>query len=177
MAAIALTPPYLRDYRELMLEAYQLHPDAFTSTAEERASLPESWWADRLGFGDNPESQAFGVFAGGDLAGAVAVSYESKPKIRHKATLVGMYVRQQHRGRGVGTDLVNAVLDAARARPGILLVQLTVSESNHGARRLYERAGFVQFGVEPLAMKGVQGYVAKCHMWCHLASTNATHAA
>jgi hypothetical protein len=31
-------------YRELMLEAYDRHPQAFTSSVRERAVMPLSWW-------------------------------------------------------------------------------------------------------------------------------------
>ena len=36
-------------YRELMLQAYALHPQAFTSSVGERAKLPITWWESRLG--------------------------------------------------------------------------------------------------------------------------------
>ena len=67
-------------YRQLMLEGYERHPDAFTSSASERAVLP------------------------------------------------------------VG---------------------------NTGARLLYERCGFVQFGLE-LAVAVGSSFVSKVHMWCDL---------
>jgi hypothetical protein len=35
-------------YRQLMLEAYTAHPEAFTSSPQERESLPLSWWEGRL---------------------------------------------------------------------------------------------------------------------------------
>lgn len=59
-------------YRELMLEAYVQAADAFTSTAEERAREPLSWWADRIA----PASglgQSFGAFQAGQLVGSVAL--------------------------------------------------------------------------------------------------------
>ncbi len=43
-----LTPEYASSYRALMLEAYECHPDAFTSSVAERAQLPLSWWQKRL---------------------------------------------------------------------------------------------------------------------------------
>jgi hypothetical protein len=36
-------------YRALMLQAYDQEPDAFTSTARERAALPLDWWVSRIG--------------------------------------------------------------------------------------------------------------------------------
>ena len=39
----------MRDrYRALMLEGYERHPDAFTSSAAERAAFPMAWWESRL---------------------------------------------------------------------------------------------------------------------------------
>jgi ribosomal protein S18 acetylase RimI-like enzyme len=166
--ATLLAAQHLRAYRELMLEAYARHPDAFTSTAQERAAMPDAWWSERLGSGERTRSLALGVFLDGEMAGAVALTFETKPKTRHNASLVGMYVRERFRGRGVGRSLVDAALAAARARPGLRLVQLTVSEHNAQARTLYERCGFVAFGLEPMAMLGPEGPVAKCHMWCDL---------
>jgi ribosomal protein S18 acetylase RimI-like enzyme len=171
--AIRLGLIHLDTYRELMLEGYALHPDAFTSTATERADLPLSWWQARLSDGPSAATEVFGVQRDTGLAGAVALSFESRPKTRHKATLVGLYVREAFRHHGAGSALVTAVLAAARARPGVLLVQLTVSNHNVAAKRLYARHGFVEFGVEPYAMAVGDGYVEKCHMWCDLGRLSA----
>ena len=48
MAIRRLLPPDATAYRALMLEAYAAHPDAFTSSLDERASLPLSWGQKRL---------------------------------------------------------------------------------------------------------------------------------
>ena len=49
------------------------------------------------------------------------------------------------RGRGIGTDLIEAVLRAAAA-DGAREVALSVLADNNAARRLYGRLGFVQTG-------------------------------
>jgi len=36
-------------YRDLMLQGFRDHPDAFTSTYEERCDMPPDWWQSRLG--------------------------------------------------------------------------------------------------------------------------------
>ena len=71
-------------YRELMLEAYTLAPDAFTSTVEERAREPESWWIKRIA---DPTrlTIAFGFELDGQLAGTAALENWSKPKTKHAA--------------------------------------------------------------------------------------------
>lgn len=48
------------------------------------------------------------------------------------------------------------------------LVQLTVTEGNDAAQKLYEDCGFRRFGVEPLAIAVGPEMFAKVHMWCDL---------
>lgn len=55
-------------------------------------------------------------------------------------------VRGSARGRGVGTALLVAAERLAAAR-GVATAAVGVAEDNPGARRLYERCGFVETGV------------------------------
>lgn len=105
-------------YRALMLQAYERAPDAFMSTAAERASAPMGWWEERVA---DPRglSQAFGAFADGVLIGAVAVEYSARVKTRHKAALVGMYVTPEHRARGAGRALLDVRRCATRMPAGM----------------------------------------------------------
>ena len=146
-----------------MLHAYVVAADAFTSTPDERAAAPESWWVKRIA---DPEGNALalGAFHESRLVGTVALDFSAKPKTRHKAHLIGMFVHESARNLGAGTALVTAALDAARSREGILVVTLTVTEGNHPAIRLYERAGFVAFGTEPIAIATQSGFKGKVHM-------------
>jgi ribosomal protein S18 acetylase RimI-like enzyme/catechol 2,3-dioxygenase-like lactoylglutathione lyase family enzyme len=168
-----LTPGDASAYRALMLDAYEQHPDALTSTAAERAAQPPAWWQARLAVGADANDVVFGAFVDGRLIGAAGLSAETRDKTKHKATLFGMYVPAAFRGRGVGRRLVDAVLDHAGAR-GTRVVQLTVTEGNDGARGLYERCGFAAFGIEPMAMALGPAWHAKVHMWCDVAVRDAS---
>lgn len=147
-----------------MLAAYAAAPDAFTSTPEERRTQPLSWWARRVA---DPlsASQALGVWVAGKLVGTVAVERGDRTKTRHKAHLLAMYVRESHRGQGVGRALVAAALAHARTQDGLTVMTLTVTEGNAAAIALYEAAGFRPFGTEPMAIRTPTGYRAKVHMW------------
>jgi ribosomal protein S18 acetylase RimI-like enzyme len=160
-----LAPSHASEYRALMLEAYQLHPDAFTSSSAERAMLPITWWEQRLQLGPQPAALVFGAFQEQQLAGVAGLSFESRERLRHKATLFGMYVPSRFRRLGLGGQLVRAALDEAGAHPGITVVQLTVTHGNVAAQRLYQRHGFAPFGVEPFAVAVGGGFVSKVHMW------------
>ena len=164
-----LTPADAAAHRTLMLEAYERHPDAFTSSTSERQGLPLSWWAERLPIGDDASSLVLGAFDDqGTLVGAAGLNVESRIKSRHKAVLFGMYVAPAARAQGLGRQLVQGVLAAARARPELRVVQLTVTQGNDAAQALYERCGFGVFGVEPMAVFVDGRFHAKVHMWCDL---------
>src|SRR5438132_13781054 len=114
-------------YRALMLEAYEMHPDAFTSSVAERAALPLSWWESRVAPGGQATEVVFGAFDDAPLAGVAGLSFETREKARHQATLFGMYVPPRGRGHGIGLRLVEAALAFARSRSAIKVVQLTVT--------------------------------------------------
>ena len=163
-----LEPMHAPTYRALMLEAYELHPEVFTSSVGERAALPISWWEGRLSQDTEAVELVVGSFRNHELVGVAGLSFESREKVRHKATLFGMYVPSRARGHGVGAKLVLAALAEARLRPGIRLVQLTVTHGNRSAEALYKKYGFVQFGLEPLAVAIGNEFVSKVHMWCKI---------
>lgn len=163
MHVALLTASDALQYRELMLEAYVHAADAFTSTAEERQAEPLSWWVNRIA-APSGLSQSFGAFDAGKLVGTVALEYSAKPKTRHSALVIGMYVKPAARRLRSGTMLMRAAVEAACSRPEVRALRLTVTEGNEPAIRLYESIGFVAWGVEPLAISTPSGYKGKVHM-------------
>lgn len=133
-------------FREIRLEGLRSDPDAFASTFEEESGKKLSFFADRLA-----ASSVFAAFRGAELLGIAGFFVQHGPKHRHKGTLWGMYVRPRARGAGIGGRLVEAVIE--HARPRVELVQLSVISENRAARRLYERFGFEEYGLEKRAAK------------------------
>ena len=58
---------------------------------------------------------------------------------------IGMNLADGHRGRGLGTALMQAAIDHARER-GLHKLELELWPWNRAARALYERCGFVEEG-------------------------------
>lgn len=152
-------------YRALMLEAYDGYPQAFTSSVAERSAMPLSWWEKRL---DSPLDRLLGAFDAEALAGIVGLAFEPREKARHKVTLFGMYVNWAYQQQGMGRQLVEAALAEARQHPRLKLIQLTVTAGNDAAFALYQRCGFIQYGLEPLAVRVGVEYFDKIHMWREL---------
>jgi ribosomal protein S18 acetylase RimI-like enzyme len=127
--------------------------------------MPLGWWESRL---TSKLDVVLGAFEDGRLAGIVGLAFESREKARHKVTLFGMYVTPGVRQRGLGHELVQAALAEAQHHAGLRLIQLTVTAGNDAAFNLYRRCGFVQFGLEPMAVRVGEDYFDKIHMWREL---------
>lgn len=82
----------------------------------------------------------FVAVAEGRVVGWCDVNPKTHEALRHSGVL-GMGVAASHRGRGVGSALLRATLDAASAR-GLTRIELVVRADNMAALRLYERRGF-----------------------------------
>ena len=66
-------------------------------------------------------------------------------RLRHSGH-VFVYVATANQGQGIGTRLMEALLDLADQYLLLRRVELTVLTENEGAKRLYERLGFVVEG-------------------------------
>lgn len=160
-----LTPHDAPAYCALRLRALMDHPEAFTSSAEEEADKPLSWSEDRLKADANkPHDLFLGAFLDDKLVGMVGLQGRYRQKERHNATVVGMFVAPEVGNRGVGLALMRDLLACAQALPGLEQLDLTVTEGNNTAQRLYERCGFQVFGVLPCAIRVGGRYYAKVHM-------------
>jgi L-phenylalanine/L-methionine N-acetyltransferase len=72
-------------------------------------------------------------------------------RLRHRGELF-VYVATEQQGQGIGTRLLQSLLDLADNWLLLRRVELTVLTENEGARRLYERLGFVVEGCRKLSI-------------------------
>ena len=137
-------------WRALRLEALRIYPTAFASAYEEAL---EQDLRDRIPPPDGP-SILFGAFASGGLSGSAGLHVWPGMKQRHKAELWGMYVAPSLQRRGVGSAMLRAVIDHARAR--VAVVHLTVLRANIAAKALYSHSAlFVSSRERALRHQGV----------------------
>ena len=124
--------------RDTRLRALADAPHAFRTRHEDAVRRPDRWWRDwTAGSADGDAQAAFLAWEDGLPVGLVAAFVENG-----RRWLIQMWTDPSVRGRGVGAALVEAVLEHARAA-GDAEVYLEVRFDNDGARRLYERCGFV----------------------------------
>ncbi|HEX7303915.1 GNAT family N-acetyltransferase [Lentzea sp.] len=125
-------PDEWRLWRDIRLEALSSDPEEFGSTLAVEREYGEAEWRDRA-------AEGLKVVAL-DREPVALVAATAKPEGLY---LYSMWVRDSHRGRGIGEALVRAVLEWA-AGEGWKIVTLRVWVDNLPARRLYKRLGFVQ---------------------------------
>lgn len=141
-----LVPADATLYRDIRLEGLRRSPEAFGSTFEAEDARPLAFFSERLG-----GSAAFGAFHGSELVGIAGLLIGEGQKEAHKGLLVGRYVRPSGRNAGVGRRLVETIIEFARQR--VELIRLSVVRDNEQARRLYERLGFLEYGLELRALR------------------------
>ncbi len=91
-----------------------------------------------------PDELLLGAFIGDRLAGMAGL-HRHGGRRRHAAVL-GVGVADDLSGRGIGTALITALLDAADNWLDLRRIELTVFADNARAIRLYERFGFEREG-------------------------------
>jgi RimJ/RimL family protein N-acetyltransferase len=141
-----LTPADALVYRDIRLEGLERDGAAFSSTFERESAMPLAWFAERIVKGN-----VFGAFDQSELVGVAGYWPQEGAKVSHKAGFWGMYVRKAARGSGLGELLIEAIIDHATGR--VELLQLGVASDNEAAIRLYEKAGFAEYGREMKALK------------------------
>jgi RimJ/RimL family protein N-acetyltransferase len=83
------------------------------------------------------------------------------PDVMQHTMLLGMYVRAEYQGLGVGTLLMEAMKTLAK-RLHLSRVMLTVFEGNTPAEKLYRKSGFVECGTVPGWLQ--EGYINETYM-------------
>jgi len=77
----------------------------------------------------------------GEVVGVIGLPPSSRPRVNHKAE-VGMMVRDDWKGKGVGAALMQAVIELADKWLNLTRIELTVFTDNESAIALYRKFGF-----------------------------------
>ncbi len=137
---------------------FLLEPDEFDFTEEQE----RQWVQDHL---DGPGKLIVIAEVLGAVIGCLSFENGLHRRFFHRGS-VGVSVRMAWRGRGIGTALLQSLLDWAEANPLIEKIGLSVFANNVDAIRLYKRLGFVEEGRQPREMRLGPGEYADNVLMC-----------
>ncbi|MBO9129711.1 GNAT family N-acetyltransferase [Bacillus sp. 165] len=150
-------------YWELRLHGLREHPELFSGSYEEFVNRPLTEVMEI--FPNDDHHFVLGAFDEQNmLMGIAGFRQEKGLKMKHKASIWGVYVNPDSQGGGVGRQLIQAMIDKASTISGLEQLLLTVVADNEKAKSLYKSIGFKEFGTEPHSLKIGNGYVDEEHM-------------
>lgn len=163
-----LVRSYVGKYKEFRLLSLQVAPEAFASNYATEAAFLDEVWYERLA---NPHAATYFALENSKIVGTVsmlgpliygpedmAVLGNPWQAIGDKTSdeqamghmhyrMNGVFTLPDVRGQGVGKALIEAALkyagDEAAVQGKAFVCSVVVESENSGARRLYERCGFV----------------------------------
>jgi RimJ/RimL family protein N-acetyltransferase len=120
-------------------------PDEFTLTEDE-----ERDWIRQ--YAEAPGKVAVVAEASHQIVGVLSAESFQRKRLAHRAT-VHISVKKEWRERGIGSVLLQAVVDWAVTHPFIEQLVLSVFATNVRAIGLYRKFGFVKEGRQPQEVK------------------------
>ncbi len=133
-------------YKAIRLEALQNAPHAFGSSVEEEKKDPERFFKNRI-----LETPILGLLIEEKLEGIAGYALHKAIKRQHIASIWGIYVRPEFRGRKISKRLIEQIL--SKLPESIEQIYINVESSNTVAKTLYESLGFEEYGMEKRALK------------------------
>lgn len=146
-----LTGKDAESYYSLRLEALQNNPEAYAVSVEEEKNNSVEKYKQK--FESANHSFTYGAFDGEELVGIVTLTKEKLTKLRHRANIFSLYVKEEKRGHSIGRKLLAAAIEKAKELEQIEQVHLSVVATNDAAKQLYRSLGFESYGVEKHALK------------------------
>ncbi|MFD2510488.1 GNAT family N-acetyltransferase [Halalkalibacter alkalisediminis] len=148
-----------KPFRDIRILALKQVPEAFAASYEEEVDKPLSFFEAQL-----QGTSYYGLFDQlGKLVGIVSMARSSFLKMRHKAAIGSVYVREEARGHGMAKKLLHYAMEMA-IKEGVEQVTLVVAARNERAKQLYKSLGFERYGYEKNALKIDDTYIDEEHM-------------
>ena len=130
-------------FKDLRLRALRDSPSAFSATYAEESELTDAEWNARAAQRSGDAVTTY-LAMDGKIPCGIAAGFLDKEN-QTRAHLVSMWVPPNYRRLGVGRQLVEAIIEWARAR-GARSLELIVTSNNDAAKEFYQRLGFAMTG-------------------------------
>ncbi len=109
---------------------------------------------------DSPNDKMFTAVVEGKIAGTGQVSFNSRIKTRHRAS-IGIALMKEYWGLGIGSAIFEEIIKTAKERDDVLQLELEVIQGNERAMALYKKFGFETVAEKPDAIRLKDGSMLK----------------
>jgi ribosomal-protein-alanine N-acetyltransferase len=87
----------------------------------------------------------FAIVVGGEATGVIGI--DMRQDIYCKTPLLGYWLSEQHRGKGIITEAVKLITNYAFNNLDIICIQACVLSKNPASMRVLEKAGYIKQGI------------------------------
>lgn len=130
-------------YKTLRLQALQHEPQAFGSSYTTEIKTSDEEWQRRLdNYIKGEHDWMFFARVDNKLVGMLGAFQTEEDEKEHAATIIGMFVTREYRGKGIATMLMKRILDELKAKH-MLYVKINVNVDRVIALQMYQKFGFV----------------------------------
>jgi len=151
-----LDPEHWFVYKHLRLESLKNDPEAFIGIHEEKLKVSDDTWKNQF---TTDHTRILFLFEGVQAIGLAGYDINHNSKNAHVASIFGVYIMSDYRGKGLGKMLVSAVIDdIVKHHPQIIKLKLAVSSSQTAAFHIYESLGFNNIGTLKMEIKHGEEY-------------------
>jgi ribosomal protein S18 acetylase RimI-like enzyme len=133
-------------YRQIRLECLKNYPQNFGTLYEDEINST-SLKFDKIISQNHETDFLYGAFKDGKLVGICGNIQEDRVKTKHISEISQMYVSPEFGGNGIATNLLNLTIEKVFLNNLVEKIILGVVKSNTQAIKLYEKKGFVKYGI------------------------------
>jgi ribosomal protein S18 acetylase RimI-like enzyme len=148
---------------DLRLLGLKESSDAFLISYEQEKETGPAYFQELLAT-ENPDNLIFGFFMDAKLIGILGLFRDNLPKLSHRMNIWGLYVHPDVRRNGVAKAILKKSIDHAKKQERVFNIRLSVDSQNIKAIELYQKFGFIEWGVEPKATQGSTELLDDVHM-------------
>ena len=152
-----------KEFQRLRLFALQNNSTSFGSSYEEEVKKSLEHFEVFI----EPQSERvfWGTFENDRLIGMVGLGQEDGAKTEHKGFIRSMFVDPSARKKGVASELLNTAIKYSEVQMKLEQLTLAVTSTNIEAINLYKKFGFIEYGIEPNALKIEGRYFSEVLMY------------
>jgi RimJ/RimL family protein N-acetyltransferase len=150
-------------YRQIRLECLKNYPQNFGSLYENE-SLSDTLKFDTIISQGDSTDFLYGAFDNQKLVATCGNIQEKRIKTKHISEISHVYVSPEYGSKGIATELLSLTIEKVFSNTEVEQIMLGVVASNLHAISLYEKSGFIKYGVLENYYKFNDEYEALVHM-------------